>query len=78
MSTPLDPSNLDKPQVFREVLPRQDQSPYCAFRNDRDRLFALVSRDLRIVIVFVVAAVAGMHIDGSTWRLLHALTSLLA
>ena len=29
-------------------------APYCAFRNDRDRLLALVSRDIRLVLIAVV------------------------
>jgi hypothetical protein len=37
-----------------------EHAPYCAFKNDRDRLLALVSRDIRkVLIVIVLAMVAG-------------------
>lgn len=35
-------------------------SPYCVFRNDRDRLWALVSRDVRLVLI------AGIMVMSST------------
>lgn len=28
-----------------------EHSPYCAFRTDRDRLWALISRDIRLVLI---------------------------
>lgn len=34
----------------KERAPKRD-SPYCSFKNDRHRLWALVSRDIRLVIV---------------------------
>ena len=36
-------------------------NPYCAFRNDRDRLLALVSRDVRIVAVVLLLLIAGFY-----------------
>lgn len=33
------------------------QSPYCAFKNDRARLWALVSRDIRWVLVIGIVAI---------------------
>jgi hypothetical protein len=36
----------------------EQSSPYCAFKNDRDRLWALVSRDLRLIIIAVLVAMA--------------------
>lgn len=34
-------------------------SPYSAFKNDRARLWALVSRDVRLVVVALIIALAG-------------------
>jgi hypothetical protein len=34
------------------------RSPYCAFRNDRVRLWALVSRDIRLVLIAGLMVVA--------------------
>ena len=47
-------------------------NPYECFKNDRHRLFALMSRDVRIVLVAAIlggAGLAGAH---------HALRSLMA
>lgn len=33
--------------------------PYCAFKDDRERRRALVARDVRLVLIAVVAAFAG-------------------
>lgn len=38
---------------------KRDGNPYVSFKNDRDRLWALVSRDVRIVIVVALGAYAG-------------------
>lgn len=35
-------------------------SAYCAFKDDRNRLWALISRDVRLVIIAVIAVV-GLH-----------------
>lgn len=35
-----------------------ERSPYSAFRSDRDRLWALVSRDVRLVLIALLVAVA--------------------
>jgi hypothetical protein len=40
-------------------MPGRKPDPYCAFKNDRDRLYALVSRDVRIALVFIAAAWIG-------------------
>lgn len=45
------------------MMPR-GRNPYECFKDDRHRLFALMSRDLRIVLVaaiFGVASLAGAH-----------------
>jgi hypothetical protein len=39
---------------------KRDGNPYVSFKNDRDRLWALVSRDLRIIIVTALCAYAGL------------------
>jgi len=36
------------------------RSPYECFKNDRERLYALVSRDIRIVLTVAIAGIAGM------------------
>lgn len=41
-------------------------SPYCAFKNDRERKWALVSRDIRWVLVAVIFALSGVPIV--EWR----------
>lgn len=33
-----------------------ERSPYWAFRSDRDRLWALISRDVRLVLIAVLVA----------------------
>ncbi len=35
-------------------------SPYCAFRSDKNRLLALISRDVRLVLIALVVAI-GAH-----------------
>jgi hypothetical protein len=35
-------------------------SPYCAFKDDRERKWALISRDVRWVLVAVVFALGGI------------------
>lgn len=44
--------------------------PYCAFRNDRARLLALVSRDVRYVLVIVFVLTCEYEIP---WRMLTQL-----
>ena len=34
-------------------------SPYVAFKNDRERKWALVSRDVRLVLIALILATAG-------------------
>lgn len=39
---------------------KQDSnSPYCAFKSDKHRLWALISRDVRLVVCACVLLVAG-------------------
>ena len=35
---------------------KRGPNPYESFKNDRDRLFALISRDIRIVLVAALCA----------------------
>ena len=39
-------------------MPMRTSIPYASFKNDRERLWALVSRDLRIVAVSAFCAAA--------------------
>lgn len=40
-------------------------SPYCAFRSDRDRLWALISRDLRLVLIAGIAIMSSTSVPWS-------------
>jgi hypothetical protein len=54
-----------------DCLVRND--PY-KFKNDRERLYALISRDVRLVAIAVIAACAGTGIPWSgvfIWLKLH-------
>jgi hypothetical protein len=46
-------------------------SPYCAFKDDRERKWALVSRDVRWVLVAVVFAVS--EVPALKWQALWRL-----
>jgi hypothetical protein len=46
-------------------------NPYCAFQNDRERRRALVSRDVRLVVIAVATAVVGMHGTAHAWAWLQ-------
>ena len=35
-----------------------EHSPYCAFKSDRDRLWALISRDIRLVLIAITLGAA--------------------
>lgn len=50
---------------------REDKrdSPYCSFKSDRDRLWALVSRDIRLVLIMAVVAFAGPPITSRAYQL---------
>ena len=49
--------------------PLSDQSPYCSFKNDRARLWALVSRDIRLVLIAAALAFAAPAISGHASQL---------
>ena len=38
----------------------EQKNVYASFKGDRDRLWALISRDLRIVAITAICATAGM------------------
>ena len=40
----------------KQAEPKDRESPYCAFKDDRRRMWALVSRDVRLVRVVIVLA----------------------
>lgn len=50
---------------------QRGRNPYECFKDDRQRLFALMSRDLRIVLVAAIFAAAG-------WAGAPALRSMLS
>lgn len=54
---------------------RDTRTPYAGFRNDRERLLALISRDLRLVAVAVLCAHASNSSSGLFSALLHWLRS---
>jgi hypothetical protein len=39
------------------------KSPYCAFRSDRERLWALISRDIRWVLVVGLMAITNLPVE---------------
>lgn len=43
-------------------------SPYCVFQNDRDRLWALVSRDVRLVLIAGIMVMSSTSIPWSKIR----------
>ena len=36
---------------------QQKPNPYCAFKDDRERRNALISRDIRLVLIAIISAV---------------------
>jgi hypothetical protein len=42
-------------------------APYCEFKDDRARLFALVARDLRKVFITALLAFTGISLPWSGW-----------
>lgn len=50
---------------------------YCAFKNDRERRLALVSRDIRLVAIAVVVAFALPAVPGIATRFVSLVRSLL-
>jgi hypothetical protein len=49
--------------------------PYCAFRSDRERRVALISRDVRYVFVVAIVSIGGYEIP---WRALARLLGYAA
>jgi hypothetical protein len=59
-----------------ERLPASPKpDPYCAFRSDRERRVALISRDVRYVIVVAIVSIGGYEIP---WRALAQLLGYAA
>lgn len=46
-----------------------ENGPYCAFKNDRARLWALVSRDIRLVLIAIIIAFVAPSVP-AWWPLL--------
>lgn len=59
---------MEKKPLLRLSVRGEDKA-YCAFRNDRFRLWALVSRDIRLVIIAVLVAL-GIGTSHFPWSLL--------
>lgn len=53
-------------QEQSDAVKSQQSNPYCAYRNDRYRLLAMVSRDLRLIAVAAVSAYVGSKVPWST------------
>lgn len=51
---------------------RTSESPYCAFKNDTERKWALVSRDVRWVLVAALLVLADVPATkwSSLWRII--------
>lgn len=43
---------------------KRGRNPYESFKSDRDRLLALMSRDVRIVLVVAIAGATGLSPTG--------------
>jgi hypothetical protein len=50
-------------------MQRRAQSPYNAFKDDQERRRALISRDIRLVLIALVLAFGGPHLspDVTKW-----------
>jgi len=48
-------------------------NPYCAFEDDQERRRALVSRDVRLVLIALVSAVASIPAAQYAWPWLQSL-----
>ncbi|MDR6694027.1 hypothetical protein [Stenotrophomonas sp. 1337] len=57
MSTANEPPHLHK-DLARP--PRSGDAPYCAFKNDKARLRALISRDIRFVLIAALFVISGL------------------
>ncbi|MFG6459823.1 hypothetical protein [Roseateles sp. BYS96W] len=49
----------------------RDNSPYVAFKDDRERRRALVSRDVRLVLVVLILTAGGAGLGGRWTELLR-------
>jgi hypothetical protein len=58
-----------------EPAPDARLEPYCAFRNDRLRLFALLGRDLRLIVVVAITVHGGAEAWPAAVRIGQALLS---
>ena len=48
-------------------------NPYCAFTDDHERRRALVSRDVRLVLIAAISALGAAPAAASAWPWLQAL-----
>jgi hypothetical protein len=61
------PDPNERPPKGLGRLAQWTAAPYCAFKNDQARLFALISRDVRFVLIAAFFALTGAHLD-VPWR----------
>lgn len=55
--------NINEQTRGMAVIKRPKPDPYCAFKDDRERRNALISRDVRLVLMAIISALG--------WWLLH-------
>jgi len=56
----------EEPVIFGHGA-RWAAAPYCEFKNDQARLRALVSRDIRMVLIACVFAFTGLSLPWHKW-----------
>lgn len=61
------PDPNERPPKEPGRLPQWTAAPYGAFKNDQARLCALISRDVRLVLIAAVFALTGARLD-VPWR----------
>jgi len=58
-------------------MQRRAQGPYNAFNNDRDRLRALISRDIRLVLIALVFALGAPNLSPQVTKWLSLVSGYL-
>ena len=57
------------------MLTRGRPDPYCAFNDDKNRLLALISRDIRYVIIGWLSITASSHVP---WMMVMRIVGIAA
>lgn len=63
-------SRVKEPPEERGAISRRarwEAAPYCEFKDDNARLYALIARDIRKVLISAVIALSGMQLPWKTW-----------